>query len=491
MDQQASEQTKAIESWVQRLKEGDAEAREQLLQLASDRLRHLTRRIKKDFARIARWEETDDIFQQAVLRLYTAMESVELQSATHFLRLAAQQIRRQLIDLSRSYYGPQGAARHHASQAGFGDDNESPGHHAFEAAEVSQDPQKMQEWSEFHQLIEELLDQWEEALERGQKLAVEELCRDCPEHIAALESKIQALMQMDARMSGKWDDASSTAETLSVKSEISQLMFHAKGGLGAVYRATESELNREVAVKFIHRNLVSNAESCERFSLEAEVTGRLEHPGVVPLYGLGRTDHGRLFYYMRYIDGETLDDAIIRFHRTRPKRGAMGIHSVDFRQLLTSFASVCRTIAYAHNRGIVHRDIKPANVMLGKYGETIVVDWGLAVPVTRDDRFRQSGEASLMPTSGSGSGTASGAGIGTPAYMSPKQMSGLSPAPASDIYSLGATLFKMLTGQPAFFGDNIQKLKQNVLEGKIPRPRNQQSGVSEELEAVCLKAMSL
>jgi RNA polymerase sigma factor (sigma-70 family) len=158
MDQQASEQTQAIESWVQRLKEGDAEAREQLLQLASDRLLHLTRRIKKDFARIARWEETDDIFQQAVLRLYTAMESVELQSATHFLRLAAQQIRRQLIDLSRSYYGPQGAARHHASQAGFGDDNESPGRHAFEAAEVSQDPQKMQEWSEFHQLIEDLND---------------------------------------------------------------------------------------------------------------------------------------------------------------------------------------------------------------------------------------------------------------------------------------------------------------------------------------------
>ena len=159
MEPQPSEQTQAIESWVQRLKDGDTDAREQLLKLASDRLLHLTRKIKKDFARIARWEETDDVFQQAVLRLYTAMESVELESASHFLRLAAQQIRRQLIDLSRSYYGPQGAARHHASQAGFVDDNEGAiGQHAFEAAEVSQDPQKMQEWSEFHQLIEDLDD---------------------------------------------------------------------------------------------------------------------------------------------------------------------------------------------------------------------------------------------------------------------------------------------------------------------------------------------
>jgi len=158
MDQPLSEQTQAIESWVQKLKEGDDGAREQLLQLAADRLLHLTRRIKKDFAGIARWEETEDVFQQATLKLYTAMEFVELESATHFLRLAAQQIRRQLIDLSRSYYGPQGIGRNHASQAGFADGskNPSPGQYAFEAAEVSLDPQKVLEWSDFHQLIEDL-----------------------------------------------------------------------------------------------------------------------------------------------------------------------------------------------------------------------------------------------------------------------------------------------------------------------------------------------
>lgn len=158
MDQQPSEQTQAIESWVQRLKNGDDEAQERLLQLAGDRLMHLTRQIKKDFARLARWEETDDVYQQSVLRLYSAMKAVEVQNATHFLRLAAQQIRRQLIDLSRSYYGPQGAARHHASQAGFANDEGGPANHAFEAAEVSQDPQKVQEWSEFHQLIDDLDD---------------------------------------------------------------------------------------------------------------------------------------------------------------------------------------------------------------------------------------------------------------------------------------------------------------------------------------------
>lgn len=340
--------------------------------------------------------------------------------------------------------------------------------------------------------IDDLLDAWEEAAERGESISAEELCRECPELKDQVQAKISALQAMDVRLSGdQVSSSSSDEETLNVNSEITGLAFHAKGGLGAVYRATERELNREVAVKFIHRNLVHNAESRQRFSLEAEVTGRLEHPGVVPLYGLGRADNGRLFYYMRYIDGQTLDEAILRFHQQRDRLNTLTIHSVDFRKLLTSFVSVCRTVAYAHNRGIVHRDIKPANVMLGKYGETIVVDWGLAVPVARDDRFRSSGEASLMPTSGSNTGTTSGAGIGTPSYMSPEQMSGLAPTPASDIYSLGATLYKILTGQPSVGGDNAAELKKQVLEGDFPRPRDVVGEVPQELQAVCLKAMAL
>ncbi len=370
--------------------------------------------------------------------------------------------------------------------------------------------------------VNDLLDEWSAAKARGQVLSVEELCRDCPELRGLLDLKIHAMQRTDTQVSPSSaanDDAS--RETLCVNSEITNLEFHAKGGLGAVYRGTERELNREVAVKFLHRNLVDNPECQHRFELEAEVTGRLEHPGVVPMYGIGRADDGRLFYYMRYIDGETMDEAITRFHdarvgsssatvgasgtggdsrtagasgarkRSRSARKALGIHSVEFRRLLTCFVSVCRTVAYAHNRGIVHRDIKPANVMLGRYGETIVVDWGLAVPVARDDRFRLSGEATLMPTSGSGSGTSSGAGVGTPAYMSPEQMTGLAPTPACDIYSLGATLYRILTGEPAFKANRAERLAWMVLHGDFPRPRAVCPDVSQTLESICLKAMSL
>jgi len=256
-----------------------------------------------------------------------------------------------------------------------------------------------------------------------------------------------------------------------------------------VYRATEKELNREVAVKFIHHNLVQDRESCTRFLLEAEVTGRLEHPGVVPLYGIGQAENGRLFYYMRYIDGETMDDAIVRCHHTRSISGIHGEQTVDFRRLLMAFVSVCKTVAYAHNRGIVHRDVKPANVMLGKFGETIVVDWGLAIPVARDDRFRTSGEMTLMPGSGSQTSTSSGGGAGTLAYMSPEQASNLAPTPASDVYSLGATLYKILCGQPAFSGDNGHRVREDVVDGRFPKPSERIKGVASALEAVCLKAM--
>lgn len=239
-------------------------------------------------------------------------------------------------------------------------------------------------------------------------------------------------------------------DQLSVDGKITELKFHAKGGLGVVYVAKDQRLQRQVAVKFIHEHLLDNDECRQRFELEAEVTGRLEHPGVVPLYGVGRDEHQRLFYYMRYIDGTTLEESIRKLYGIEQSLERSDWQGLEFRRLLTSFVSVCKTVAYAHNRGIVHRDLKPDNVMLGRFGETIVVDWGLAVPVVRDERFRISGEHTLLPASGSGSGSSSGQGVGTPAYMSPEQTSGLAPTPASDVYSLGATLYKIITAALRF-----------------------------------------
>jgi eukaryotic-like serine/threonine-protein kinase len=180
-------------------------------------------------------------------------------------------------------------------------------------------------------LLEELFDRWKDGRERGAQLSVEDLCRICPDLKQDLARRIE-LFEIGHQSSldrGPGVDADS--EILRTSSEITSLTFHARGGLGAVYRATEKELNREVAVKFIHHNLVQDRESCTRFLLEAEVTGRLEHPGVVPLYGIGQAENGRLFYYMRYIDGETMDDAIVRCHRTRSISGVHGEQNVEFR----------------------------------------------------------------------------------------------------------------------------------------------------------------
>src|SRR5947209_7127570 len=154
---------------------------------------------------------------------------------------------------------------------------------------------------------------------------------------------------------------------------------HAKGGLGEVFVAEDAELGRQVALKEIQGRHAGDAVSRARFVLEAEITGSLEHPGVVPVYGLGTYPDGRPYYAMRFIQGESMQEAIQRFHRAdeEPRRDA-GERRLALRELLGRFVTVCNAVAYAHARGVIHRDLKPANVMLGEYGETLVVDWGLA-----------------------------------------------------------------------------------------------------------------
>ena len=330
-------------------------------------------------------------------------------------------------------------------------------------------------------LIEDLLDEWEDAQERGESLTVEYLCRGHPHLRSELERRLAALKAIDQRLKSPALDAGSSI-AVQYESDIAQLAFHAKGGLGSVFVGEDRRLNRRVAIKFIHPSLARDRDSRRQFDLEAEVTGRLEHPGVIPLYGVGQARDGRQFYAMRFIDGHTLDEAIQRYYAQQVDHE--GHQGVAFHDLLNRFVSVCNTIAYAHNRGIVHRDIKPDNVMLGRYGETIVVDWGLACPVARDERLRQSGELTLMPQS-AGSGSSSGNGAGTPAYMSPEQASELTPTPSSDIYSLGATLFKILTGVPPVAGNSLVEIKTKIIEGRIPKASSLQKCVARPLEAIC------
>ena len=229
---------------------------------------------------------------------------------------------------------------------------------------------------------------------------------------------------------------------------------HARGGLGEVFVALDEELQREVALKEIQARHADHKESRQRFLLEAELTGRLEHPGIVPVYGLGAYADGRPYYAMRFIKGDSLKDAIDRFHGDTGLKADAGKRGLELRQLLGRFQAVCNAVAYAHSKGVLHRDLKPDNVMLGKYGETLVVDWGLAkaIGARRNQRL---GSVALQPRSGSDAGlTVAGSVLGTPPYMSPEQAAGQNAAltPASDVYSLGATLYYLLVGQAPFAG---------------------------------------
>jgi len=269
---------------------------------------------------------------------------------------------------------------------------------------------------------------------------------------------------------------------------------HARGGLGAVFVALDTELHREVAIKQILDNHVDNPVSRARFLLEAEVTGGLEHPGIVPVYGLGTYADGRPYYAMRFIRGDSLKEVIERFHGDAELKGDPGRRSLELRKLLRRFTDVCNAIDYAHNRGVLHRDIKPANIIVGEYGETLVVDWGLAKPLGRVEPGLQSGEPPLVLSGASGSAeTLPGSALGTPAYMSPEQADGDLErlGPRSDVYSLGATLYCLLTGKPSVEGDKIGAMLRAVRKGEFAQPRKLDPSIDKALEAVCLKAMAL
>jgi eukaryotic-like serine/threonine-protein kinase len=322
---------------------------------------------------------------------------------------------------------------------------------------------------------------------------------------------------ISARMAGSFSDvvpadtqiAPGAAPARSVGTSTSSglrfrvLRKHARGGLGEVFVAEDQELHREVALKQIQSQYADDTDSRSRFVLEAEVTGALEHPGIVPVYGLGTYADGRPFYAMRFIHGDSLKDAIDSYHDIDTGPRAPGERALELRKLLGRFVDVCDAIEFAHSRGIIHRDLKPGNIMLGNFGETLVVDWGLAKQIDRPESESKPDQpeppSSSQPKPMLLSGTAAtrmGSAVGTPQYMSPEQAAGRLDliGPRSDVYSLGATLYCLLTGK-APLSDirmlDLTEVLRRVQEGEIAPARAINAGVPKALEAICQKAMAV
>ena len=251
----------------------------------------------------------------------------------------------------------------------------------------------------------------------------------------------------------------------------------ARGGLGRVYLAEDRWLGRKIALKELRSG---RSQAAPRFHREALITARLEHPAIVPVHDAGHWPGGEPFYSMKMVEGQSLAAAINATSSFGERLGLLG-----------NVRAVCDAIAYAHDRRIIHRDLKPANVMVGEYGETLVIDWGLAKDLDAgegDDAPEYSG-ASFAGASGNDM-TVVGSVLGTPAYMSPEQADGADVDERTDVYALGAMLYSVLTGKPPYGGNNSGEVLTRVLEGKPIPLTTREPRVPPDLAAIVTKSMA-
>ncbi|MBD3674335.1 MAG: serine/threonine protein kinase [Planctomycetaceae bacterium] len=266
----------------------------------------------------------------------------------------------------------------------------------------------------------------------------------------------------------------------------------AKGGKAELYSCLDKNLGRQVAFKTLHRSISDDEYERRRFIREARVTAQLQHPNTVPVYDIGVDVEGKLYFTMKKVEGETLRDVINQLQQNDEEAAA----TYTLERILGVLIQVCNALSYAHAHGVVHRDVKPANILVGFFGEVVLLDWGVAkvwdIPKAEEERITK--EQSI-PSSSSDQEldrlTGTGKRPGTPLYMSPEQVEGTEIDERTDVYSMGVVLYELLTLQDASRGKTVKDTFHNIVNVVPPNAREAapERDIPQPLEEICMKAL--
>jgi len=306
----------------------------------------------------------------------------------------------------------------------------------------------------------------------GQSALLDEIKNESPE----IHRELIALLAQDA--SGGLASCESNTVTMALNTPADQPLAEdtsgtlrlgnyelleeiAQGGMGIVYRARQPGLDRIVAIKRIRSGHLASSNELQRFRSEAQAAAKLDHPGIVPIYEVGEQD-GHHFFSMGFIEGQSLAQLLAD-------------HRPSVHESVRLLISVCDAMSHAHAHGVVHRDIKPSNILIDEQGQPHVTDFGLAKRIDDDPKLTTTGEI-----------------LGTPSYMSPEQAfgDGEDIGPATDIYSIGAILYEMITGERVVNADNAIDAINQIRRCEPVPPRSLNRSIARDLETVCLKCLS-
>jgi serine/threonine protein kinase/formylglycine-generating enzyme required for sulfatase activity len=327
----------------------------------------------------------------------------------------------------------------------------------------------------------------------GKSVAATKLIKD----VLKVEPSVD-LEHISGRSSDPQTDPSVGESPKSVRDIISQAQKDTKyivnnvigqGGMGAVLGTIDQDIRRKVAMKVMRPENRRDTLKIRRFLEEAQVTGQLEHPNIVPVHEIGIDENAHVYFTMKLVQGEDLESVITKCadgNEEYEKKYALGI-------LLQLFMKVVDGMSYAHAKGVLHRDLKPENIMIGNFGEVLVMDWGIAKILGQGSAF-SNGSAIEKNETDRQTMTMEGRIMGTPAYMSPEQACGRISEldPRSDVFSLGAILYKILTRCQPYEGASVQATLEQAQGGELVPPdlRTPQRNIPPELTAICMKAMA-